>query len=231
MSKTKNQIEEDLINLSDSEYKSFHTKLSPEAGDILGVRVPKIRNYAKEILDEDDWQETLNNIGNKYNEEKMLRGILIGKSKMEYDTKIKYLIEFIPKIDSWSSCDITCASLKFVRNNQEKIWDFLKQYTKSSEEFVLRFILVMYLDYFVTDKYVDDVIKTINNIKAEKYYTQMAMAWLISEIFIKYPEKAKTFLKSNNKNIDKFTYNKAIQKIKESYRVSAEDKKMLKKLI
>lgn len=230
MSKNKEKIEEDLLNLSDKKYKEFHTKLSPEADAILGVRVPKIKEYAKKILAEDDWEETLNNIGNTYNEEKILRGIIIGQGKLETTKRISYIKSFIPQINSWSSCDITCAALKFTKNNRKEIWKLLEQYVKSKEEFTLRFVIVMYLDYFIVDEYIDEVIKIINNIYIKEYYVQMAVAWLICEIYIKYPRKAKDYLEARENRLDKFTYNKSIQKIKESYRVSQIDKANILKL-
>src|SRR5574344_2970376 len=212
MAKSEREIKEDLIKLSDKKHKEFHSKLSPETDKILGVRVPKIREYAKQIVSEKDWEQTLNNIGDTYNEEKMLKGIIIGSAKIEDEKRMNYLKKFIPQIDSWSSCDITCASMKFVNKNRSEIWEFLKDYLNSENEFTLRFVIVMYLDYFITDEYVDEVVKIINNIKTDKYYTQMAIAWCISEMFIRYPEKAKKYMSSASNSSDKFTYNKALQK-------------------
>ena len=54
----------------------------------------------------------------------------------------------------------------------------------------------------------------------------MAEAWLICEMYIKYPKEIKKFLENNNLN--KFTQNKAISKIHDSYRVSKEEKELLK---
>ena len=55
----------------------------------------------------------------------------------------------------------------------------------------------------------------------------MAIAWLLSISFIKYPDY--TLSNMDNLNLDKWTYNKAIQKIIESKRVSEEVKKELRK--
>ena len=56
----------------------------------------------------------------------------------------------------------------------------------------------------------------------------MGAAWLIAEIYIKFPEKANMYI-SNNK-LDDFTHNKAIQKICESFRVEKSVKEYLKTL-
>ncbi len=56
----------------------------------------------------------------------------------------------------------------------------------------------------------------------------MANAWLVQVCYVKYPEKTRHFLE--NSALDDFTHNKAIQKIRESYRVSREEKEELKLL-
>lgn len=53
----------------------------------------------------------------------------------------------------------------------------------------------------------------------------MAQAWLISIMYIKFREKTLEYLKENS--LDTWTHNKAIQKIRESTRVSKEDKEFL----
>ena len=131
---------------------------------ILGVRVPLIKQYAKDFLKDNDWIESFKNIGDSYNEEKMLKGIIIGYSKLTVEDKLKYLEEIIPCINSWSSCDIICGTLKFAIKNQDLVWDFLNKYIKSNKEFEVRFAVVMYLEYFINDEYVNKVIEKLNNI-------------------------------------------------------------------
>lgn len=85
------------------------------------------------------------------------------------------------------------------------------------------------LDYYITEEYIDKVIKVIDEIENNEYYVQMAKAWVIAEIGIKFNEKAMGYLKGENK-LDKFTYNKALQKMIESYRISDETKIVLKSM-
>jgi 3-methyladenine DNA glycosylase AlkD len=110
-----------------------------------------------------------------------------------------------------------------------KIWELLKEYLNSQNEFDVRFALVMLLNYFLIDEYIDEIFKIINNVTLDKYYVKMANAWLISYCAIKYYDKTYKFLKDNLK-IDKWTYNKGIQKSVESYRITKEQKKALRKL-
>lgn len=230
MIKTEQDIFNDLNGLVDEKYREFHSKLSPETNMILGVRVPLIKQYAKDFLKDNDWIESFKNIGDSYNEEKMLKGIIIGYSKLTVEDKLKYLEEIIPCINSWSSCDIICGTLKFATKNQDLVWDFLNKYIKSKKEFEVRFAVVMYLEYFINDEYVNKVIEKLNSINKSEYYVKMAIAWAVSIVIVKYPEIGIKYLKSENNLLDDFTYNKSIQKSIESYRVSDENKKLLKQL-
>ena len=157
----------------------------------------------------------------------MLQGMLIGLIK---NTDIKEILEiikgFVPKIDNWAVCDICCAGLKIVNKNKETVWTFIQKYLKSKKEFELRFAVVMILDYFTDEKYINEVLKIFDNIKHDGYYVKMAVAWAISAAFVKFPEITMKYLKKNN--LDDWTYNKGLQKICESLRVTKETKKAIK---
>ena len=227
MERTRNEIIKELKNIADEEYKNFHSGLCPGTENILGVRVPILRKYAKTLVKEEGIG-ILNKLEDEYYEEIMLQGMLIGILKIDLDTRLDYLKKFIPKIDNWAICDITCAGLKFVNKNKEIVWDFLKEYLSSNKEFEIRFGVIMLLDYYLIDEYIDDVIKILNKTKCNSYYVRMAVAWTISVIYVKYKEKALIFLKENN--LDDETYNKSLQKIIESNRVTKKEKMAIRKL-
>jgi hypothetical protein len=56
----------------------------------------------------------------------------------------------------------------------------------------------------------------------------MAVAWGISACFVKFRDKTLKFLQTAD--LDYGTLDKTVQKIRDSYRVSAEDKEMLKEM-
>ncbi len=223
-------IREKLKELSESEYAKFNKKLCPDTKkQILGIRIPKLRILAKEILKQEDWKEFIEEADINCFEETILKGLVIAYSKIELKEKIKLVKEFIPYMDSWAITDTFCPTLKIKPVELEEIWNFILPYTKSEEEFEARFSIIMMLDYYITNEYVDKVIKTIDGIENNAYYVQMAKAWVIAEIGIKFNEKAMKYLEGENK-LDKFTYNKALQKMIESYRISDETKKLLKNM-
>lgn len=221
----KNKIREDLFKMQDLKYKEFHSNLCPNVDNIIGVRVPKLREYAKDLYNNYDTSKIY--IGDKYYEELVIQGMLIGfQTKEPIEKVIKQIKEFVPKINSWAVCDTFCAGLKITKKHAEEIYLLIKEYLKSKKEYEVRFAIVMILDYYINNEYIDEVLKILGDIKSDKYYIQMANAWAISACLVKYYDKTIEFLK--NSTLDKFTYNKAIQKAIESYRITEDRKEILK---
>jgi len=225
----KNKIRKKLFELSDEKYKQFHSGLCPGVDNIIGVRVPILRNYAKELLKENSLNQLINEIDNKYYEEIMLKGMLIGLSKKENLTTIlNYIKNFIPQIDNWAVCDVFCAGLKITNKYKKEMWEFIQSYLKSEKEFEIRFGIVMILDYYINEEYLEKDFKIFDSIKSEDYYVQMAIAWAVSICLIKFYDETIEYLVKCK--LDKFTFNKAIQKAIESYRISDEQKESLKNM-
>lgn len=224
-----NQLElrKKLFELQDTKYKEFHSGLCPNTDGIIGVRIPKLRNIAKEIS-KNNPKEFIDNLVDEYYEETMILGFVIGYSKFSLDETFEYLKKFIPKINNWAVCDCVCSTLKIAKTFPKEIFEFLLPYTKSKSEFELRFTIVMFLDYYINSEYLPHILKIIDSINSNDYYVQMAIAWFISIAYIKEKEITLKYIKNNN--LDTFTHNKAIQKIRESYRVSDTEKNELKKL-
>ena len=88
-------------------------------------------------------------------------------------------------------------------------------------------MIVCFLDYFIIDKYVDNIIEIITKINIHTYYIDMAIAWLIAELAITQYDKIIKIFK--NCQLDKFIINKAISKIRDSYRIEQAKKDYLTK--
>ncbi len=221
----KQEIRKRLFELQDLKYKEFNTDLCPNVDNIIGVRIPILRKFAKDLYKNYSIDEI--KIGDKYYEELMIQGMIIGfQTKENIENVIKQIEKFVPKINSWAVCDTFCAGLKITKKYSTEMFSLIKKYLSSQKEYELRFAIVMLLDYYINDEYIDEVLQILDNIKSDKYYVQMANAWAISECLVKYYEKTIMFL--SNCNLDKFTYNKAIQKAIESYRITDSQKKELR---
>jgi len=209
-------LTEYLKTLADEPYRDFQYKLILGADNIIGVRVPKLRALAKQIA-KSDWQAFLKDAQDASLEEILLQGLVIGYVKMTPDEALERIAAFVPKISNWEICDICCSSFKTAAKDKEKLFAFLQPYLESEREFDLRFAVIMLMDYFITEEYIDRVLKIYDEIRHDGYYVKMAVAWALSVCFVKFQDKTMRFLKQNS--LDDWTYNKALQKITESYRV------------
>ena len=225
----KQKIKKKLFELSDEKYKQFHGSLCPGTENIIGIRVPLLRKYAQELFEGKDWKQTIEQIDNQYYEEIMLQGMLIGQAKNEdINTILKYVEKYVPKIDNWAICDTFCAGLKITKKYKKEMWNFIKKYLKSDKEFEIRFAIVMILDYFIDKEYLQKDFEIFEKIKYDGYYAKMAIAWAVSICLIKYYDETMRYLHTSK--LDNWTYNKAIQKANESYRISDDKKQVLRKL-
>ncbi len=215
-----------LYSLKDEKYLEFQSKLICEEINIIGIRIPKLKEIAKEIV-KGNYLEFIKLSHDDLYEEKIIHGLIIGYIKEDFKVIINLLDTYIPCIDNWAVNDTVCANLKIFKNNQEG-YRYIKKLLKSREPFTIRFALVLLLDFYVNEEYIDKMLKIINEIKHDNYYVKMANAWALSICYIKYPEKTIPFLKKNN--LDKWTQNKAISKIKDSKRVAKEEKLKIDKL-
>ncbi len=220
-------LKDKLYELADEEYKKFNSGLCPNINDIIGVRLPQLRELAKNIAKDNPIQFLEEYNCNSY-EEKMVYGLVIGYMKAKFVERLKYLDKFVPMIDNWAICDCSASTYKFTNKNLDEMFEYLQKYINSKREFELRFVCIMLMDYYLTEEYIDKVLEIYNNIISDKYYVQMGIAWGISVAFVKNEEKTREFLKNNK--LDDFTYNKSLQKMIESNRVSKEVKDELKKM-
>lgn len=218
------EVRRQLERLSEQGYQEFNQKLLPGVQGVLGVRLPKLRGIAKQIAKEDalryltqmqpsSWQ------AGTYYEEKMLYGLVIGYAKMHDNQYKEWLDVFVPAIDNWSVCDSCCMTYKWMRRNQEFWWDYISGWAGCSTEFGARFGFVSMLGHFVDEAHIQGIFKACSKYQ-ESYYARMAVAWLVSACFVKFPKEAYAFLQEGR--MDAFTHNKSIQKTCESYRVPEE---------
>ena len=159
-------IRKKLKELSEPEYAKFNKKLCPDTKkQVLGIRIPKLRTLAKEILKDEEWKEFIEKADINCFEETILKGLVIAYSKVDLKEKLILVKEFIPNMDSWAITDTFCPTLKIKSEDLEKVWSFILPYTKSDKEFEARFSIIMMLDYYITEEYIDKVIKVIDEIE------------------------------------------------------------------
>ena len=205
-----------LKSITEKDYRDFSKKLIDTRYEILGIRLPKLRSIAKEII-KTDYNDYLTYNNPKSYEEIMIRGFVIAYSKSE-EILDKYLYEQIDNIDNWSTCDSFCNSIKLIIKGKAKYFNLFKELTTSKKEYYIRVGLITILNTYIDSNHIDEIFKILDNIELDTYYVNMASAWLLCECFIKQRDKTLKYLKRSKLN--KFSFNKGIQKCRESYRVS-----------
>ncbi len=220
------ELRKHLLTFKDVKYRDFTKKIVDTKYEMIGIRIPILRKIAKDIV-KTDYIDYLDNFNYKYFEEIFIYGFVLGYIK-EKNLFKKYLNRYIKMIDNWSLCDSAVASFKIFKTNKFNMYDVVDKLINSKKTFEIRAGIVILLDYYIEDSYLNDIFKYVNTIKSSEYYVNMALAWLLSICYIKYPEETYKFLLDNN--LDKFTFNMTISKICDSYRVDKKDKDKLKKL-
>ncbi|MCL1978578.1 MAG: DNA alkylation repair protein [Methanomassiliicoccaceae archaeon] len=218
-------VKSELAALADPKYSEFNKKIIPGAENILGVRMPAVRNISKKICKE-DWRSFLDKPAFFY-EENLLRGMVIAKAVMGFDERLDRIKGFVPEIDNWAVCDVFCGELE-VNDGQDKeeLWNYCLELIDTDDEYRMRVSAVMMLDHFLDDRHIDDVLRLLTTRYHPGYYYKMGAAWTLSYCFMKYPVKTEPMLFLDS--LDGEIRNKAVQKISDSFRVSKEDKERLK---
>lgn len=223
------ELDANLRELADEKYRNFHGRLIPGVDTVFyGVRVPQLRKVAKKLI-KADWRGFVEMAGaTDIYEMNMLCGMVTALAKCDFEEKLLYVEKFIPCINNWAVCDIVCGDMKDVKNNRKRMFEFIQPYLCSESEYSVRFAAVILMSYFLTEEYINDVLKIYDGIRHDGYYVKMAVAWGISICFIEYRDITLRYL--GTCNLDDFTYNKSIQKMIESRQVSYADKQMLRNM-
>lgn len=210
-----------LFSIRDLKYSNFHSSL--KVADVIGIRVPILKMIARDIV-KGNYREFLSLLKNNYYEEITLYGLIVSNIK-DLESSVFYLELFKERINNWSSCDTFCSSYKIVKKNKDFFEKYISKNINSNNFWVRRMCFVLLLDYYIEQEYLEKIFNLCNNYNTNDYYVKMAVAWLISICYIKYPDATLDYIKNNK--LDDFTHNKVISKIKDSQRVSKEKKKYL----
>lgn len=230
------ELKSALASLADDEYRDFSMKGIPSERPFIGVRIPLVREVARRVSD-GKIAEFLK-VEPVAIEEVLARGMMICRLPYEeivgprddlngrswFDSQISY-------IDNWCTCDIFCSGMcrKIGKHREEFLELKVDGLLGAKDEFAVRAGLVILKCGYVSEDYLAVIFDRVDGLAGrEEYYIRMAIAWLLAECFIKYPEVTLAYMKVSG--LPKWTYNKTISKICDSYRVDEETKEMLRKM-
>lgn len=221
-----NMIDYELIlktlrDNSDKKFDDFNKKIINSGVPTIGCKVPFIRKFAKNFKNVD---EVMLLPGRQFVEVDMLKGIVIANCKLPYDKKSQYLIAFTDELENWAVCDI--STVKVPTSERENYFNFFCSLLNSEKVFVCRYGLVNLLANYLDNEHIDKVFDKFADIMLfGEYYVDMAVAWLIATAMAKCRDQTVRYMENAGRNVlNASTNNKALQKMRDSYRVSAEDK-------
>ncbi len=220
-------IQKQLFELQDLGYKEFHSKLMPTVckDKIIGVRVPQLRKFAKELNKSDLKADFLNTLPHKYYEEDNLHAFLIEQIK-DFNECISALDNFLLFVDNWATCDMMTP--KVLAENPDLLYKKIQEWAKSEHTYTVRFAVVTLMKFFMDERLDKKHLKLLLRIKSDEYYINMAIAWYLATALSSRWDLVIPYIE--NKKFDKWIHNKAIQKSIESYRITKEQKEYLKTL-
>ena len=217
-------IERQLLSMAEEEYREFSAKLMPtvDKNKVLGIRIPKLRKYAKSLKEYDGFLEKLPHI---YFEENNLHAFLIEKEK-NFDECIKKLEEFLPFVDNWATCD--SMKPKILKKYPEKLITVIEKWLKSENTYTVRYAINLLMSFYLDENFKEEYLSLVAEVKSEEYYVNMMRAWYFATALAKKWESAVQYLE--NHLLDEWTHNKTIRKAIESFRITPQQKEYLRSL-
>ena len=221
------KVQKQLFELQDLKYRDFHAKLMPtiDKEKVIGVRTPALRSYAKQFGKTEEAKEFMKVLPHKYYEENNLHGMLLEQIK-DYDELIIELEKFLQYIDNWATCDL--LSLRIGKKNLEDFLEKINKYIKSDQPYTIRFGISMLMKHYLDDNFKIEYANKVTAVQSEEYYVNMMRAWYFATALAKQYDSIIPFIEE--KKLDVWTHNKAIQKSIESYRITPEQKEYLRTL-
>ncbi len=215
-----------LLEHKDPGYQSFSSKLIPniDPATMIGVRIPEIRKYAHSIKDLDEIGSFIKILPHEYFEENMLHGFLIEKIPDE-EGYIAELERFLPYIDNWSVCDSMGCKRLDKRSDQMR---YVSKWLHSDKPYTIRFAVKVLMTNFLDSKFDISYPQLVAGIVSDDYYVNMMRAWYFATALAKQYDSVIPFFEE--KNLDSWTHNKVIQKAAESYRITDDRKRYLRRL-
>jgi len=218
----KSVIQKTLISMEEEEYREFISNLMPtvDKNKVIGIRIPILRKYAKDL---ENYEEFLSTLPHEYFEENNLHAFLIEREK-DFDKCIEKIDAFLPYIDNWATCD--SMKPKVLKKEPKKLLKHIRKWIKSKDVYAVRYAINLLMSFYLDEKFNEDHLVLVANIRSDKYYINMMRAWFFATALAKRYKETVVYIENNV--LDTWTHNKTIQKAIESLRISKDQKQYLK---
>lgn len=222
-------FQKELYAQGEAEYKAFHERLLCSELTVIGIRVPILRKMAAGIAKEDGIG-FLRYCGRDTYEERLLYGLVAAALPVSYAAFLPYCDRYTEEwVENWACCDVFCsAAKKKIKGHEREFFGHIRRYLEAENPWAVRVGLVLMLSHYLTEEYLEEVLKRTDAVSSEHYYVRMAQAWLLATAWAKDRERLQAYLAEHH--LDAWTFQKFIQKCCESNRISKEDKAFLRSL-
>ena len=172
-----------------------------------------------------DVEAFLKDLPHEYFDENQLHAFIVSEDK-DYERCMADVEEFLPYLDNWATCDQ--MSPKVFKKNKDGLLLHVRKWLKSDRTYTVRFAIGMLMEHFLDDDFDPEYPKLVAKVKSDEYYVNMMIAWYFATALAKQHDAVIPYLEEQK--LDVWTHNKTIQKARESYRITPEQKKYLKTL-
>ena len=221
------EIKEELFLQQDTVYRDFQAKLIPtiDKETVIGVRTPALRKMAKQLAKREDIGAFLEALPHSYFEENQLHAFIIAERK-DFAQCMEELCAFLPYVDNWATCDQ--MSPKVFKKYRRELLPHIREWLVSDQTYTVRFGVGMLMAHFLDEDFDMAYPEMVSKIRSEEYYVNMMIAWYFATALAKQYEAVLPYIEE--KRLETWTHNKAIQKAVESYRITPEQKGYLRGL-
>ncbi|MCD8069209.1 MAG: DNA alkylation repair protein [Lachnospiraceae bacterium] len=227
MNDISNEIRTRLFTMRDTEYRDFQSALIPtvDKENIIGVRTPALRRYAKELAGREEIEDFLTDLPHSYFEENNLHFFIVERTP-DFEKCLAQVQAFLPYVNNWATCDQACPAV-FKRRKRELL-PFIKEWVESGKTYTVRFGIGMLMRLFLDEDFSAEYLEMAAAVRSEEYYVNMMVAWYFATALAKQYEAALPYL--TERRLPVWTHNKTIQKACESRRIPPERKESLRGL-
>lgn len=221
------EIRERLFELRDEEYRDFQSGLIPtvDRDYFIGVRTPALRFLAAELSKRGDIGDFLAELPHKSFDENQLHAFIISLIK-DYDACLAAVNEFLPYVNNWATCDQ--MSPKVFKKHRDRLIYSVTDWMSDSKTYTVRFGTGMLMQHYLDGDFKPEYLEAAAKIRSDEYYINMMTAWFFATALAKQYGAALPYIEQ--RRLDLWTHNKAIQKAVESRRIADEQKSYLKTL-
>ena len=218
-------IQEQLYALQDKTYADFQSKLLPNIPreTVIGVRTPHLRKMARQVSKTPAAQEFLRVLPHRYFDENQLHAFILSEEK-DFQTCLAELERFLPYVDNWATCD-QLSPVCFKKHPKELL-PCIQKWIASKHTYTIRFGICMLMRYFLDENFRPEYLEWVSAIQSDEYYIRMMQAWFFATALAKQWDAALPYIEQNR--LQPWTHSKTIQKAIESYRITREQKELLK---